>query len=223
MAFRHTWDVPLEEALAIQKEGGQLVKRQGIVIEEIHTIAGVDVAYKDIGRAAIVVLTFPQLEVIEEVIATRQVDFPYIPGFLSFREIPVVLEALERLSTMPDVLMCDGQGITHPRHFGLASHLGVYLDHPTIGCAKSRLVGVYTEPGQERGDRSPMHYHGELVGMAVRSKPKTNPLFVSIGHRIDLETAVAVVLACGKGYRLPETTRLADKLSKDAQRAIISE
>ncbi|HZC76226.1 MAG TPA: deoxyribonuclease V, partial [Ktedonobacterales bacterium] len=186
-------------------------------LDDIRTVAGVDVSYGEVGRAAVVVLSFPALEVLEEVAFEGAARFPYVPGLLSFREGPLALAALERVQTRPDVLMFDGQGYAHPRRLGLASHLGVYLDMPSIGAAKSRLVGTYVEPGPNIGDRSPLVHRGEVVGVALRTKPRTNPLFVSAGHKLDLETAVAVVLRCLRGYRLPEPTRLADKLTKSGK------
>jgi deoxyribonuclease V len=212
----HDWDVTPDQAVAIQQRLRSLVRLENALpLDRVRTIAGIDAAYKEGARAAVVLLSFPALEVLERVTAVRAEAFPYVPGLLSFREAPAALDALAKLSTPPDLLMCDGQGIAHPRRLGLASHLGVYLDRPSIGCAKSRLVGSYTEPRQQIGDRSPLTHRGELVGMVVRTKPRTNPLFVSIGHKIDLETAVAVVLACLRGYRLPEPTRLADKLTHE--------
>lgn len=211
----HEWNVTPTEAVALQKELARRVSRSnGLPLDAIKTIAGVDASYKDQGFAVIVVMTFPELEEIERVTAARESVFPYVPGLLSFREAPIVLDAFARLRTRPDLLMCDGQGIAHPRRLGLASHLGVYLDIPSIGCAKSRLTGKYEEPGPRMGDRSPLMSRDETIGMVVRTKPRTNPLFVSIGNKIDLPTAVEIVLACLRGYRLPEPTRIADKLSR---------
>ncbi|HEX6818211.1 MAG TPA: deoxyribonuclease V [Ktedonobacterales bacterium] len=211
----HEWNVTPTEAVALQKELARRVNRSnGLPLDAIKTIAGVDASYKDQGFAVIVVMTFPELEEIERVTAARESVFPYVPGLLSFREAPIVLDAFARLRTRPDLLMCDGQGIAHPRRLGLASHLGVYLDIPSIGCAKSRLTGKYEEPGPRMGDRSPLMSRDETIGMVVRTKPRTNPLFVSIGNKIDLPTAVEIVLACLRGYRLPEPTRIADKLSR---------
>ncbi len=213
----HEWEVTPQQAVEIQRRLRPLVRRENaLALDGIRTVAGVDAAYKDGARAAVVLLSFPSLELLERVTAFRAETFPYVPGLLSFREAPVVLDALARLAAPPDLLMCDGQGIAHPRRLGLASHLGVYLDMPSIGCAKSRLVGSYDEPGPNAGDRSPLVHRGELVGMVVRTKPRTNPVFVSIGHKVDLETAVEVVLRCLRGYRLPEPTRLADKLTHEA-------
>lgn len=216
----HEWAVTPAEAVAIQRRLAPLVQTTGIALDQIHTIAGVDASYADKARAAVVVLSFPALEVLDRAVAARESAFPYVPGLLSFREVPAVLDAMEKLTIRPDVLMCDGQGYAHPRRLGVASHLGVYLDLPSIGCAKSRLVGRYEEPGPMPGDRSPVFDHGELVAMAVRPKPRTKPLFVSVGNRIGLETAVRVVLACLRGYRLPEPTRQADKLAEEAKRMV---
>jgi deoxyribonuclease V len=211
----HNWEVSPEEAVAIQQRLRPLVQRtNSFALESLRTVAGVDAAYREGGRAAVVVLSYPDMEPLEEVVASRETVFPYVPGLLSFREAPPVLDALAKLRTRPDLLIFDGQGYAHPRRLGLAAHLGVYLDMPSIGCAKSRLIGRYTEPGANPGDRSPLTDHGEVIGTVLRTKPRTNPLFISVGHKIDLETAVAVVLRCLRGYRLPEPTRLADRLSK---------
>jgi deoxyribonuclease V len=210
----HEWNVPVEEAVAIQRRLRGLVRTEAdVVLDRVRIVAGVDASYKDVARAAVVALSFPALEVLETAVAVRAIPFPYVPGLLSFREAPAVLDALAKLRARPDVLIFDGQGLAHPRRLGLASHLGVYLDLPSVGCAKSRLVGRYEEPGPATGDRAPLVDRGEVVGVALRTKPRTKPLFVSVGHKIDLETAVALVLACLRGYRLPEPTRLADRLA----------
>jgi deoxyribonuclease V len=210
----HLWDVTEAEAVAIQQQIRTQVQRTGtIALVDIHTVAGIDASYKEVGRAAIVVYSFPELQIIESVTAIRESVFPYIPGLLTFREGPAVLDAWAKLQTQPDVLMFDGQGIAHPRRIGIAAHLGVVLDRPSIGCAKSRLTGTYVEPGPNQGDRSPLMYHGEQLGVVLRSKPRTNPLFISVGHKIDLDLAVEVVLRCLRGYRLPEPTRAADRLA----------
>lgn len=215
MGAKHGWDVSPIEAVEIQQRLRPLVRRtREFGIDEIRTVGGVDVSYKDVSHAVVVSLAFPSLEVVEQAEAIRETSFPYVPGLLSFREIPSVLDALAKLSALPDVLICDGQGYAHPRRLGLASHLGVYLDHPTVGCAKTRLIGRYAEPGPNAGDFTPLVDHSEIIGVALRSKAGTNPLFVSAGHRIDLETAVELVVRCTRGYRMPEPTRLADKLTK---------
>ncbi len=210
----HEWDVSVGEAVAIQRRLRGLVRSDAeVALDGVRIVAGVDASYKDVARAAVVALSFPALEVLETAVAVRDIPFPYVPGLLSFREAPAVLDALAKLRARPDVLIFDGQGLAHPRRLGLASHLGVYLDLPSVGCAKSRLVGRYEEPGPDMGDRAPLVVRGEVVGVALRTKARTNPLFVSVGHKIDLETAVALVLACLRGYRLPEPTRLADRLA----------
>lgn len=218
MAKRHRWDVTPDEAVAIQQrlraEISQAEPTEPITLDQIHTVAGIDVSYREIGRAAIAVFSFPDLELIEEVTATREVTFPYIPGLLSFREGPVVLAAFERLRTQPDLLIFDGQGYAHPRRLGLARHMGSYLNWPSIGCAKSRLTGRYDEPGPELGAWSPLMSGREEIGRVVRTKVRVKPVFVSVGYRITLPLAVEVVLRCTRGYRLPEPTRIADRLTK---------
>src|SRR6185312_7164716 len=174
MARRHRWDVSPDEAIAIQQrlraEIPLAEPDEPITLDQIHTVAGVDVSYREIGRAAIAVFSFPDLELIEEVTATREVTFPYIPGLLSFREGPVVLAAFEQLRTQPDLLIFDGQGYAHPRRLGLARHIGAYLDRPSIGCAKSRVTGRYDEPGTEPGAWSPLKRGHEEIGRVVRTK-----------------------------------------------------
>lgn len=213
--WRHRWDVSPDEAVAIQKRlRGELAQGEPIRLDQIHTVAGVDASYREIGRAAIAVFSFPDLALLEEVTAMREAPFPYIPGLLAFREGPVALAAYERLTIQPDLLIFDAHGYAHPRRMGLASHLGVYLDRPSIGCAKSRLTGKYEEPGPEPGAWSPLVSRGEEIGRVVRTKARTKPIFVSIGYRITLPLAVEVVLRCVRGYRLPEPTRIADRLTK---------
>jgi deoxyribonuclease V len=212
----HAWDVTPKEAAAIQRRlRGEVVLADGIPLPAIRLVAGVDNAYRregarTIAYATAIVLGFPALEVLETATAVREIDFPYVPGLLSFREAPAILDALRRLASVPDVLLFDGQGYAHRRRFGLASHLGVVLNRPTIGCAKSRLVGHFDEPEESFGARTPLVDRGEIVGAAVRTRVGHDPLFVSPGHLISIETAVAVVLACCRdGAFLPEPTRLA--------------
>ena len=218
MAKRHRWDVTPDEAVAIQQrlraEISQADPTEPITLDQIRTVAGIDVSYREIGRAAIAVFSFPDLELIEEVTATREVMFPYIPGLLSFREGPVVLTAFERLRAQPDLLIFDGQGYAHPRRLGLARHMGAYLNWPSIGCAKSRLTGRYDEPGPEPGAWSPLMSGREEIGRVARTKSRVKPVFVSVGYRITLPLAVEIVLRCTRGYRLPEPTRIADRLTK---------
>lgn len=182
----------------------------------VHFVAGVDVGFENdntVARAAIALLTFPELELVETAIARRVVTFPYIPGLLAYRELSVILDAFEKLQHAPELLIVDGQGRAHPRRFGIACHLGVLLDLPGIGCAKSILVGRAAMPENRVGAWTPLMDQNEIVGAALRTKLNTkrvvNPVYVSIGHRVDLETAVDFVLRCCRGYRLPEPTRYA--------------
>ena len=186
-------------------------------------IAGIDVALPQRGsltRAAVVLLTYPDLNLIETAIAAIPTQFPYIPGFLSFREIPAILKAIESLQNQPDLIFCDGQGLAHPRRFGIACHLGVLLDKPTIGVAKSRLIGTHAAVPLEKGEWVPLWNHQERLGAVLRSRTKVKPLYISPGHRISIETAMDYVQKTLTRYRLPEPTRLADKLSKNPNLAI---
>lgn len=212
---RHTWPSNVEEAIAIQNQLQPEVITED-QLGEVHYVAGVDMGFEEdyaISRAAVAVLSFPELQLVEHAIARRPTTFPYIPGFLSFREIPAVLDALEKISTTPDLILCDGQGIAHPRRFGIACHLGVLIDMPTIGVAKSLLVGKHDELPVEKGSWQPLRYKGETIGVVLRSRTGVKPLYVSPGHRISLPTAIDYVLRCTTKYRLPETTRWADKLA----------
>ena len=210
----HRWDLTPEEAIALQRElAARIQTTNGFDPDAIKSIAGIDVSLKGEGQAAVVVLSYPDLAPLDQAVATAKLAFPYVPGLLSFRESPLVLAALEKLRALPDLLMIDGQGYAHPRRFGIACHLGLLTDRPAIGVAKSVLVGRYEPPGENAGDQSPLVHRGETVGVALRSKPRTNPLIVSIGHRIDLPTAVGFVQACLRGYRLPEPTRSAHNLA----------
>jgi deoxyribonuclease V len=181
----------------------------------VETVAGVDVGFPDpqTARAAVVVLRLTDIEPLDYAVAEAPVAFPYIPGLLSFRETPAVLSALEKLHVWPDLFIFDAQGLAHPRRLGLASHVGLLLNWPSIGCAKSRLTGEYVEPGPERGDWSPLVDGGECIGAVLRTRSGVKPVFVSIGHRVDLETAVRYVLSCAPRYRLPETTRYAHRVA----------
>ena len=182
----------------------------------VKTVAGIDVGMKnDMVGAAVVVLNFPELDVVAQSTATRRVTYPYIPGLLSFREGPVILDALDRLDRKPDLLIFDGQGIAHPCRLGIASHIGLLSDFPSIGCAKSRLCGQYQEPDVGRGSHVALMDYGETIGAIVRTRTNVKPVFVSIGHRVGLKTCIDVVLACCKSYRLPETTRKAHRLASE--------
>jgi deoxyribonuclease V len=211
------WPKTIDEARVVQD-----ALRASVVcedrFEEVKFVAGADVGFEDSGnttRAAAVVLRFPQLEPVEQVVVRQPTRFPYVPGYLSFREAPAVISAFARLKQRPDLLICDGQGIAHPRRFGLACHLGVLLDLPTVGVAKSRLIGEYTEPGLEKGDYSELYHKNELIGYVVRTRSRVKPVFVSCGHRVGLSSALRYTLACTGKYRLPETTRMAHRLASD--------
>jgi len=205
----HSWDVTPEEARRLQNGlRTQVVKTDRF--GKINTVAGVDIGFKkDIARASVVVLSFPGLQVVDSVVTESPVRFPYVPGLLSFREIPPLLTAFTQLQTEPDLVIVDGQGIAHPRRFGLASHLGLILDKPTIGCAKSRLWGRYEEPETEHGSYTYLMDNDEVIGAAVRTRRNVRVVYISIGHRISLDSARTLTLACCRGYRLPETTRYA--------------
>ncbi len=216
----HPWDVSVDEAIVIQRRLAPLAQAAPpIALGSARLVAGVDVSYADRARGAVVVFSYPEMEVVEQATATRESAFPYVPGLLSFREVPVALDALARLKTTPDLLLCDGQGYAHPRRFGLACHLGLVTGIASIGCAKSWLIGEYSQPGPESGARSPLLADGEVIGMALRSRPHTRPLFISAGYRVTLEQAVEATLRCLRGYRLPEPTRAADHLATITRRA----
>ncbi len=204
----HTWDVEPDEARAIQHRLAERVVRQGAP-GPVRTIAGVDMSAKGVARAAVVLLSYPALETVEIARAERPLIFPYVPGLLSFREAPAVLAAFAALSRWPDLVLFDGQGIAHPRRLGIAAHLGVLLDLPSIGVAKSILVGRGPAPGPEPGAWVPLTDRGEVVAAAVRTRRNVKPVYVSIGHCIDLPAAIEWTLATTRGYRLPEPTRRA--------------
>ncbi len=213
--FTHRWDVTPEEARRIQDAGRALVIAEDL-LGPIGRVAGIDVGLEGdgrIARAAVAVLDFPSLAPLESASARRPAAFPYVPGLLSFREIPVVLDALGQLRSPPDLLVCDGQGLAHPRRFGLACHLGVLTGLPSIGAAKSRLLGTHGALPPERGAWVPLVDRGETVGAVLRTRTGVSPLYVSVGHRVSLATAIALVLACAPRYRLPETTRQAHRLA----------
>jgi deoxyribonuclease V len=211
----HSWDMSPQDARQLQMKLAAHIIREN-KLGTVKTVAGIDVGMKnDMVGAAVVVLNFPELDVVAQSTATRRVTYPYIPGLLSFREGPVILDALDRLDRKPDLLIFDGQGIAHPCRLGIASHIGLLSDFPSIGCAKSRLCGQYQEPDVERGSHVALMDHGETIGAIVRTRTNVKPVFVSIGHRVGLKTCIDVVLACCKSYRLPETTRKAHRLASE--------
>lgn len=209
------WPTTIAEARDIQARLRDQVVRKN-TLGPVRRVAGVDVGFEDGGkttRAAVVVLDFPALTLQEQAISRTPTRFPYVPGYLSFRELPGVTQALEQLPTTPDLVLCDGQGIAHPRRFGLACHLGVITGLPTIGVAKSRLIGQYQEPEGHKGAWEPLWDKEEMIGAVLRTRDHVRPLFISTGHRVDLPTAIDYVLRCTTRFRLPETTRWAHKLA----------
>lgn len=207
----HRWDVTPAEAIALQNQMRSQVNRQDC-LDEVRRVAGVDVGFENNGeitRAVLAVLDFPSLKLLEVSVARQPTRFPYVPGLLSFREIPAILGTLASIKQRPDLILCDGQGIAHPRRFGIASHLGVLTDIPTIGVGKTRLVGEYDEPGNNKGDWSPLIHQGETIGAVLRTRAGVKPVYVSTGHCVSLETSIEFVLRCVTRYKLPETTRQA--------------
>jgi deoxyribonuclease V len=213
--LEHRWDVSPQEAVAIQE------RLRGAVITtddlgDVRYVAGVDIGFVEnntVTRAAVAVLSFPELLLLDQSIALTPTTFPYVPGLLSFREAPAALIALERLAIRPDLLLIDGHGRAHPRRMGLACHLGLLSDIPAIGVAKSRLVGTHESLPESRGSHTPLLHKGEVIGVVLRSRTNVKPIYVSIGHRVSLETAVVYTMACTPKYRLPETTRQAHRLA----------
>lgn len=213
----HPWVVTPQEAALIQERLRDLVVTTDD-LDSVRFVAGVDVGYIDnrrIARAAVVRLDFPTLQLQEYAIAQAPLTFPYVPGLLSFREVPVILAAMAQLEIKPDLLLCDGQGQAHPRRFGLACHLGLLTDLPTIGVAKTRLLGEHEPVPETRGSWRPLWHKGEQVGAVLRTRNKVKPVYVSVGHRISLPTALEYILACAPKYRLPETTRWAHRLASE--------
>ena len=213
--LQHSWNLSPRAAIALQHRLRSRVARLGR-LRRVRTVAGADVGFErggGIARAAVAVLSFPQLALVDYAVARRPARFPYVPGLLSFREMPALLAALDRLRVKPDLILCDGHGLAHPRRFGIACHLGVTCGVPTIGVAKSRLIGEHGEPMQRRGAWVPLRDKGETIGAVLRSRTGTRPIYVSIGHRLSLPLAVRYVMACTTRFRLPETTRWAHRLA----------
>jgi len=211
----HPWVKTVAEAKVIQEQlRPQVIKSDRL--EEVKYVAGVDIGFENnyaISKSAIAILTYPELELVEQAIARIPTAFPYVPGYLSFREIPAILAAFPQLKTTPDLILCDGQGYAHPRRLGLACHLGILLDIPTIGVAKSLFIGKHESVPSEKGSWEPLIDKEETIGVVLRSRTNVKPIYVSIGHKISLPTAIDYVMGCLTKYRLPETTRWADKLA----------
>lgn len=211
----HNWDLTPQQAIALQQE----LRHRIITTDQfgpVRTIAGVDVGFEKQGsvtRAAVVVMSFPALEVVASAIARQPTRLPYIPGLLSFREVPTVIDALSQLAQSPDLLLCDGQGYAHPRRFGIACHLGLLTDIPSIGVGKSRLVGSYQEVAPERGSRQFLYHQNEIIGVVLRNRALVKEIYISSGHRVSLESAVQWVEATSSRYRLPDPIRQAHKLA----------
>jgi len=207
----HGWEVSIARAREIQLSLAKMVVTENGVVDP-RLVAGIDISAPDaqgVASGAVVVLRYPELSVVEVEIAQGELKLPYIPGLLSFRESPLILAACEKLCNVPDLILIDGQGIAHPRRVGLASHVGLFLDLPTIGCAKSILCGQHRPVGEEAGSHTELLDNGELIGAALRTKSGVRPIYVSVGHKIDLASALQWVIKCCRGYRLPEPTRLA--------------
>ena len=215
IASLHPWPQTIENAKSLQVQlQGSVIKRNQF--GEIRYVAGIDIGFENAGkitRAAIAILSFPDLHLVEKQVVRDKTCFPYVPGYLSFREIPPALKAFEKLSNTPDLLLCDGQGLAHPRRFGLACHLGLWTQIPSIGVAKSRLTGTNKDVGALKGNWQPLCDNGDEIGAVLRTRTNVAPLYVSIGHKIDLLTAIDFTLRCTTKYRLPETTRWAHKLA----------
>lgn len=213
----HDWALAPKEAVALQRELRERVRLTDD-LPRLQRVAGVDVGFEDGGRttrAAVVILAWPGLEPIEQAVARRPTSFPYVPGLLSFRELPAVIDALQSLRSAPQLVFCDGHGTAHPRRFGIACHLGLVADVPAIGVGKSRLVGEPVEPPREKGASWPLIDAGETIGSVLRTRTGVRPVFVSPGHRVSLDTAVDLVLAATSRYRLPEPIRQADRLASN--------
>jgi deoxyribonuclease V len=221
LRLRARWNLSPRQAARLQER-----LREGVVLkdkfESIRYVAGADLAFDpetDQAVAGVIVYRLPQMEEVERRCAWRKLRFPYVPGLLSFREGPALLAAFARLRTEPDLILIDGHGRAHPRLFGIACHLGVLLDKPTIGCAKSLLVGMHDEPGTKAGSSSPLVYRGDRVGVVLRTRDGVKPIYVTTGHRVSLDTAVKLVRQCLDGYRIPKPTRQADHYVRDLRRA----
>lgn len=219
----HDWNLTPTEAVALQRElSGKVDTRTPLV--RCDLVAGADASYNrfsPVFYAVVVVLRTSDWTIVEKQEVVRESPFPYVPGLLSFREAPALLDAFAKLETKPDAVMIDGQGIAHPRRIGIASHVGLFLDVPTVGCAKSRLTGIYKEPRRPRGSLAPLRDKGDVIGSIVRTRDGVKPVFVSVGHKIDQASAVRLVLQCAQGYRIPEPTRQAHLHVNDLRRRFL--
>lgn len=216
----HLWDLAPKDAIALQRQlAARLISDRPLDLSTVHTVAGVDVSVKEgLSRAAIVVLALPGLEILETARASSPTAFPYVPGLLSFREGPVILAAYQKLHQTPDILIFDGQGQAHPRRLGIAAHIGLWIERPTVGCAKSWLIGAYEAVGQEKGDFAVLIApEGDIIGVTLRTRSMVKPVYVSAGHLCDHESARKLVLACAPRYRLPEPIRAAHKAAGSGQ------
>ena len=211
----HDWNLAPKAAAALQLElAPRLISDRPLALDRLETVAGVDVSVRgEVSRAAVVVASYPQLEVVESVRAERETTFPYIPGLLAFREGPVILAALRKLRCEPGAFIFDGMGQMHPRRMGIAAHLGLWLQRPTVGCGKTRYIGDFAEPAMTKGSRSPLTHQGAQLGFVLRTRTNVKPVFVSVGHMADLESATRLVLGATTRYRLPEPVRGAHRLA----------
>ncbi|MCC6616981.1 MAG: deoxyribonuclease V [Anaerolineae bacterium] len=207
----HQWNLSPAAAVALQKQlARQLIDDRPLDLDAIRLVAGVDVSVKNnVSQAAVVVLSYPDMKIVETVTAQQPTPFPYIPGLLSFREGPVLVEAFERLQQVPDVFIFDGMGRAHPRRIGIAAHMGLWLERPTIGCGKTHLVGAFTPPPEAKGAYSPLTAGDEVLGVVLRTRDNVKPVYISVGHLADLATSVELVLRCTSKYRLPDPIRAA--------------
>ncbi len=207
----HSWDVTPSEAVALQKSLAEQANfDQPLAIDSVRYVAGVDVSVKNnVSQAAVVVLTFPALELVETVTASMPTPFPYVPGLLSFREGPVLVDAFAKLNHTPDAFIFDGMGRIHTRQMGIATQMGLWLQKPTLGCGKTHFIGDYADPGPEKGDHSELRYKGQQLGVVLRTRAKVKPVYISVGHLMDLPSAIALTMACTTKYRLPRPIRLA--------------
>ena len=215
------WNLAPREAMRLQESLRKRVEREDH-FGEIHYVAGADMAFDpatDVAFGGVIVYRLPGLEEVERRMARRKLGFPYVPGLLSFRECPVLLVAFARLKTEPDLILIDGQGYAHPRRLGIACHIGILFDKPTIGCAKSRLVGEHEDPAHSAGSTAPLTMDGEQIGVVLRTRDGVRPIYVSTGHRVAMDSAVRLVKLCTDGFRIPKPTREADHYVRDLRRA----